>query len=70
MDVTRKSGLILYRRLQLIRQTELALARAHQRGLVHGACHTYVGQEAIAAGVCSQTSEWADARVHVTELPR
>ena len=52
MDVTRESGLILYRRMQLIRQTELALARAHQRGLVHGACHTYVGQEAIAAGVC------------------
>ena len=52
MDATRESGLILYRLMQLIRQTELALARAHQRGLVHGACHTYVGQEAIAAGVC------------------
>jgi 2-oxoisovalerate dehydrogenase E1 component len=25
----------------------------HQRGLVHGACHTYVGQEAIAVGVCA-----------------
>ena len=52
MDATRETGLILYRRMQLIRQTELTLARAHQRGLVHGACHTYVGQEAIAAGVC------------------
>jgi 2-oxoisovalerate dehydrogenase E1 component len=29
------------------------LARCHQRGLIHGACHTYVGQEAIAAGVCA-----------------
>jgi 2-oxoisovalerate dehydrogenase E1 component len=37
----------------LIRQTEEQLARAHQRGLIHGACHTYVGQEAIAAGVCA-----------------
>ncbi len=52
MVTTRETGLILYRQMQLIRQTELALAKAHQRGLVHGACHTYVGQEAIATGVC------------------
>ena len=43
----------LYRAMQLIRQTEEQLARCHQRGLIHGACHTYVGQEAIAVGVCS-----------------
>lgn len=39
--------------MQLIRQCEEQLARAHQRGHVLGACHTYVGQEAIAAGVCA-----------------
>lgn len=43
--------------MQIIRQTEEELARCHQRGLIHGACHTYVGQEAIAAGVCSHLSE-------------
>ena len=43
----------LYRRMVLIRRCEEQLARAHQRGLVHGACHTYVGQEAIAVGVCA-----------------
>src|SRR5688572_15848227 len=43
----------LYRRMTLIRRCEVQLARSHQRGLVHGACHTYVGQEAIAVGVCS-----------------
>jgi 2-oxoisovalerate dehydrogenase E1 component len=42
----------LYQRMVLIRRCEEQLARAHQRGLVHGACHTYVGQEAVAAGVC------------------
>ncbi len=42
-----------YRQMQLIRQCEEQLARLHQRGLVHGACHTYVGQEAIAVGVCA-----------------
>ena len=43
----------LYRTMQLIRTAEEQLARCHARGLVHGACHTYVGQEAIAAGVCA-----------------
>src|SRR3954463_16705713 len=43
----------LYRQMQLIRQCEEELARSHQRGLIHGACHTSVGQEAIAAGVCA-----------------
>src|SRR5215813_5066276 len=46
-------ALQLYRQMQLIRQCEEQLARSHQRGLIHGACHTYVGQEAIAVGVCA-----------------
>jgi 2-oxoisovalerate dehydrogenase E1 component len=41
----------LFRTMVLIRRCEEQLARAHQKGLIHGACHTYVGQEAIAAGV-------------------
>ncbi|QDU24999.1 Acetoin:2,6-dichlorophenolindophenol oxidoreductase subunit alpha [Anatilimnocola aggregata] len=45
--------LALYRTMQTIRLTEEELARCHQRGLIHGACHTYVGQEAIATGVCA-----------------
>jgi 2-oxoisovalerate dehydrogenase E1 component len=45
--------LSLYRVMALIRRCEEQLARDHQRGLIHGACHTYVGQEAIAAGVCA-----------------
>ncbi|MFN9914319.1 MAG: thiamine pyrophosphate-dependent enzyme, partial [Pirellulaceae bacterium] len=43
--------------MQIVRQTEEELARCHQRGLIHGACHTYVGQEAIATGVCSHLKE-------------
>lgn len=45
--------LSLYRTMQVIRQCEERLAKSHQLGLVHGACHTYVGEEAIAAGVCA-----------------
>src|SRR5438270_6221635 len=43
----------LFRKMLLIRRCEEQLARSHQRGLIHGACHTYVGEEAIAAGVCA-----------------
>ncbi|MBV9169524.1 MAG: thiamine pyrophosphate-dependent dehydrogenase E1 component subunit alpha [Chloroflexi bacterium] len=43
----------LYRQMLIIRHTEEQLARAHAQGLVHGACHTYVGEEAIAVGVCA-----------------
>ena len=43
----------LYRRMLIIRAVEARLARSHQRGLIHGACHTYIGQEAVAAGICA-----------------
>ena len=43
----------LYRTMLLIRRCEEQLAKSHQRGLIHGACHTYVGEEAIAVGVCA-----------------
>ena len=51
--LTEDQLLSLYRTMVLIRGCEEQLARSHQRGLIHGACHTYVGQEAIAAGVCA-----------------
>jgi 2-oxoisovalerate dehydrogenase E1 component len=43
--------------MALIRRTEEQLARAHQMGLVPGPCHTYVGEEAIATGVCANLRE-------------
>jgi 2-oxoisovalerate dehydrogenase E1 component len=45
--------LALYRTMYLIRYCEEQLAKCHQGGLIPGACHTYVGQEAIATGVCA-----------------
>jgi 2-oxoisovalerate dehydrogenase E1 component len=50
---TPEQQLALYRQMVRIRRCEEALAKAHQRGLIPGACHTYVGQEAIAVGVCA-----------------
>jgi 2-oxoisovalerate dehydrogenase E1 component len=43
----------LYRKMTLVRKCELQLAKSHQQGLVHGACHTCVGQEAVPVGVCA-----------------
>ena len=56
-SITSQVILDLYRTMQIIRQTEEELARCHQRGLIHGACHTYVGQEAIATGVCAHLTK-------------
>jgi 2-oxoisovalerate dehydrogenase E1 component len=43
----------LYRQMLEIRRCEEQLARLHQSGQIPGACHTYVGEEAIATGVCA-----------------
>ena len=53
VELSKDQLLSLYRNMLLIRLTEEQLARDRQRGMVHGACHTYVGQEAIAVGVCT-----------------
>jgi 2-oxoisovalerate dehydrogenase E1 component len=45
--------LSLYRQMLVIRRTEEQLVRAHQGGLIPGACHTYIGEEAVAVGVCA-----------------
>ena len=51
--MTHDDLLSLFRTMLIIRYTEEELARCHQRGLIFGACHTYVGQEAISTGVCA-----------------
>src|SRR5258707_5389988 len=55
--VGKQTLLDLFHEMQVIRQCEEQLARSHQRGLVHGACHTYVGEEAIAVGVCAHRGQ-------------
>src|SRR6202790_3290319 len=52
LPISNERVLSLYRNMLLIRRCEEQLAKSHQRGLIHGACHTYVGRKAIAAGVC------------------
>lgn len=53
ISLSDEAALALYRELLVIRKTEEQLARSYAAGLVHGACHTYVGEEAVAVGVCA-----------------
>ena len=49
-SLSKETILSLYREMMKIRGCEERFAVAHAAGLVHGACHTYVGEEAIAVG--------------------
>jgi 2-oxoisovalerate dehydrogenase E1 component len=49
----RETLLSLFRTMLTIRAVEERLVRSHAAGLVHGACHTYIGEEAVASGVCA-----------------
>jgi len=68
MPSASRDDVSLYREMVRIRKVEEALARSHQQGLVHGACHTYVGEEAIATAVCAhltiKDTIWSTHRGH------
>lgn len=52
MEITREMMLEMYRRMVCIREFELAAIDLFKRGMVKGAIHAYIGQEASAVGVC------------------
>jgi 2-oxoisovalerate dehydrogenase E1 component len=52
-SINKDESLALYRKMLIIRRTEEQLAKSHQAGMIPGACHTYVGEEAVASGVCA-----------------
>lgn len=43
----------LYRQMLVIRRTEEQHARSYAAGHILGACHTYIGEEAVSTGVCA-----------------
>ena len=48
--MVKSEALELYRKMLTIRRCEEQLAKSYQAGLIPGACHTYIGEEAVAAG--------------------
>jgi pyruvate dehydrogenase E1 component alpha subunit len=59
-DLSREQLLWMYERMGLIREFEERLKLLVERGLPVGATHYYVGEEAVAVGVCAalQPSDW------------
>ena len=53
MTLLREQALALYRRMLLIRRSEEQLVKLYAAGKIWGACHTYIGEEAVASGVCA-----------------
>jgi len=45
--------LSLYRTMLVIRHCEEQLVKLYAAGAIRGGCHTYIGQEAVATGVCA-----------------
>jgi acetoin:2,6-dichlorophenolindophenol oxidoreductase subunit alpha len=54
---TRDQSLALYERMLLIRRMEEKLRADAAAGILPGAVHLYIGQEAVAAGVCMQLKD-------------
>ncbi len=53
MTIPKDTLLSMYRTMVRIRRCEEQLARSYAAGTITGACHTYVGEEAVATGVCA-----------------
>lgn len=52
-EIPNDVALLLYRTMVRIRKFEQAVSELYARGKIPGFLHTYVGEEAIAAGVCA-----------------
>lgn len=53
MTVTKELALSLYRTMTEIRQLELKLQEVYRSGVMPGFIHLYIGEEAVASGVCA-----------------
>ena len=57
MRVTKKEILAFYETMQTIRLFEDRIVDLYARGEVPGLAHLYIGEEAVAAGVCAALRE-------------
>ncbi|HEY3742416.1 MAG TPA: thiamine pyrophosphate-dependent dehydrogenase E1 component subunit alpha [Bryobacteraceae bacterium] len=53
MEATKDLALALYRSMRRIREFELRLQQVYRSGVMPGFIHLYVGEEAVASGVCA-----------------
>jgi 2-oxoisovalerate dehydrogenase E1 component len=53
LNLSEVEMLAMYRTMLLIRRTEEQIAKLYAAGKIFGGCHSYVGEEAVATGVCA-----------------
>jgi pyruvate dehydrogenase E1 component alpha subunit len=53
MSLKRKKSLKLYEKMVLLRRFESAALDLYSKDAIKGSIHVYIGQEAIAVGICS-----------------
>ncbi|OIO94780.1 MAG: dehydrogenase [Anaerolineae bacterium CG2_30_64_16] len=53
LNPSRDQLLALYRTMLIIRRTEEQLVKFYAAGKLYGGVHTYIGEEAVASGVCA-----------------
>ena len=51
--LSKSTQLALYRNMLTIRRTEEQLVKLYASGKIYGGVHTYIGEEAVASGVCA-----------------
>ena len=52
-SLSKEQMLALYRNMLTIRRCEEQLVKLYAAGKIYGGCHTYIGEEAVATGVCA-----------------
>ena len=52
MEVEREELIYMYKQMVTIRRFEEAINDVYRRGLMPGLAHLYIGEEAVAVGVC------------------
>ena len=57
MDIPKEKLLWIYERMQLIRVFETRVSKEFGRGKIPGFVHLYVGEEAIAVGICASLTD-------------
>ena len=53
LPITKDKLLVLLKTMLLIRHCEEQLVKSYARGEIAGGMHTYIGEEAVATGVCA-----------------
>jgi len=53
LDIPKEKLVELYKKMYLIRNFECTVLELYSRGKIFGALHSYIGQEAVAVGVCA-----------------